>query len=150
MTEPGGRIIDGTNKKQNMETLGTTKDKKQSEINELADSCQQLEPSVAEQVKREFEYSEDHGEPESEQVENELSEQKYMVPSAENSLEDAAFTNINVEQKGLAYGIANQRNEPLDMTEKREKRDEDRWELDPASAESTDASADQPAGKNYE
>lgn len=138
MTEPGGRIINGTNKKQNMETLGKTTDKKQSEIDELADSCQQLEPSVAEQVKREFEYSEDHGEPESEKVENELSEEKYMLPSPENSIEDAAFENITADQKGLARGIANQRNEPLDMTEKRGKRDEDRWELDPASAESTE------------
>jgi hypothetical protein len=112
-----------------------TSEKKQAETTEAAGSA---EPSLAEQVEREFEYSEDRGEPADEQIENELSEEKYMLPSSENSVEDAAFANITADQKGLAYGIANQRNEPLDMTEKREKRDEDRWELDPASAESTD------------
>lgn len=112
-----------------------TTDKKKAETTEAAGSS---EPSVAEQVEREFEYAEDRGESEIEQLEHELGEQKYMLPSPENSLDDTAFVNINADQKGLAYGIANQRNEPLDMTEKREKRDEDRWELDPASAESSD------------
>ncbi len=121
-----------------MKTLEKSTEKKQSETDELADSDRRPAPSVAEQVEREFEYSEDRGEPAIEQIENELNEQKYMLPSAENSLEDAAFANITADQKGLARGIANQRNEPLDMTEKREKRDEDRWEMDPASAESAD------------
>lgn len=121
-----------------METPRKTTEKKHLKTDVLADPDRSPEPSVAEQVKREFEYSEDHGEPVSEQIENELSEEKYMLPSPDNSLEDTAFANITADEKGLAYGIANQRNEPLDMTEKREKRDEDRWELDPASAESTD------------
>ncbi len=40
-----------------------------------------------------------------------------------------------VEELGEAMGITFQDNEPLDFTEKLEKRDRDRWELDPASAE---------------
>lgn len=102
------------------------------------DGAESAEPSIEEQVDREFEHAEDLGESEGEQIKDELNELKYMLPSPENSLEDAAYTNINADQKGLAYGTANQRNEPLDMTEKREKRDEDRWELNPASAESED------------
>jgi len=40
-----------------------------------------------------------------------------------------------VEEIGEAYGVTYQDNEPLKILEKLEKRDEDRWELDPASAE---------------
>ncbi len=108
---------------------------KEAETSEAAASG---EPSLAAQVDREFEHAEDRGESAMEQIENELGEEKYMLPSPENSREDAAFANITADEKGLAHGIANQRNETLDMTEKREKRDEDRWELNPASAESTD------------
>lgn len=95
--------------------------------------------SVDEQVRREFEYAADRGEPEIEQIENELSEPDYMLPSPENSREDAAFTNINADQRGRAFGVANQRNEPLDILDKVEDRDEDRWALNPASADSKKA-----------
>ncbi|MDI1241450.1 MAG: DUF6335 family protein [bacterium] len=94
--------------------------------------------SIEEQVKREFKYSADHGEPEQEQIQSELAEQDYMLPSPMNSREDVAFTNINPDQMGMAVGVANQRNEPLDILEKVEDRDEDRWALNPASAESED------------
>jgi hypothetical protein len=40
-----------------------------------------------------------------------------------------------VEEIGRALGITYQDNEPLDPGHKVEKRDEDRWELDPASSE---------------
>ncbi len=40
-----------------------------------------------------------------------------------------------VEELGEAMGLTYQDNEPLGGEEKLEKRDEDRWELDPASAE---------------
>ena len=40
-----------------------------------------------------------------------------------------------VEEMGEAMGLTYQDNEPLGLAEKMEKRDEDRWELDPASAE---------------
>lgn len=40
-----------------------------------------------------------------------------------------------VEDIGKAMGITYEDNEPLDFTEKLEKRDRNRWELDPASAE---------------
>ena len=40
-----------------------------------------------------------------------------------------------VEEIGQALGVTYQDNEPLDPGEKVEKRDRDRWELDPASAD---------------
>ncbi len=40
-----------------------------------------------------------------------------------------------VEELGEAMGVTYEDNEPLDFQEKLEKRDRDRWELDPASAE---------------
>lgn len=40
-----------------------------------------------------------------------------------------------VEELGEAMGVTYEDNEPLDFEEKLEKRDRDRWELDPASAE---------------
>ena len=92
------------------------------------------EVSIHEQVRREFEYSEHHGEPESEQLKNELNEPHYTLPSPMNSREDAAFTNINPDQMGESFGLAFQRNEPLDPVEKIEARDENRWELNPASS----------------
>lgn len=40
-----------------------------------------------------------------------------------------------VEELGQAMGVTFEDNEPLDFAEKLEKRDRDRWELDPASAD---------------
>ncbi len=120
-----------------MQNTEKNDEKNPSSTNQSAEGNKKPEPSVAEQIRREFEYSEDHGEPEIEQIGNELSEEKYMLPSPENSREDAAFANITADEKGLAYGIANQRNESLDVLDKVEDRDEDRWELNPASADST-------------
>jgi hypothetical protein len=40
-----------------------------------------------------------------------------------------------VEEIGEAYGLTYQDNEPIGLAEKLEKRDDNRWELDPASAE---------------
>ena len=40
-----------------------------------------------------------------------------------------------VEEIGQAMGVTFEDNEPLDFTEKLEKRDRDRWELNPASAD---------------
>jgi hypothetical protein len=44
-----------------------------------------------------------------------------------------------VEELGEAMGVTFQDNETLDFTEKMEKRDRDRWELNPSSAEDLDA-----------
>ena len=41
----------------------------------------------------------------------------------------------DVEELGEAYGVTYEDNEPLDLEGKLERRDEDRWELNPASAE---------------
>jgi len=40
-----------------------------------------------------------------------------------------------VDELGRAMGVTFEDNEPLDFSEKLEKRDRDRWELNPASAE---------------
>ncbi len=44
----------------------------------------------------------------------------------------------NVEENAHAYGIDFQDNEPLDLLEKMEKRDRNRWELEEASKEEGD------------
>ena len=44
----------------------------------------------------------------------------------------------NVEENAHAYGIDFQDNEPLDLLEKMEKRDRNRWELDESSKEDGD------------
>jgi hypothetical protein len=44
-----------------------------------------------------------------------------------------------VEELGEAMGVTFEDNEPLDFTEKLEKRDRDRWELNPSSAEDFDS-----------
>lgn len=44
----------------------------------------------------------------------------------------------NVEENAHAYGIDFQDNEPLDLLEKMEKRDRNRWELDESSKEEGD------------
>ncbi len=97
-----------------------------------------LKTSIHEQVEEEFEDAADIGEPESEQLKNELGEPNYMLPSPMNSKEDAAFTNINPDQMGEAFGLNNQRNQPLEIIENIDERDEDRWALDPASAKKSD------------
>lgn len=97
-----------------------------------------LKVSTHVQVLREFEAAADHGESELEQLKNELGEPHYMLPSPMNSREDAAFTNINPDQMGEAFGLNNQRNQPLEIIENIEARDENRWALNPASAEDSD------------
>jgi hypothetical protein len=115
-------------------------DQKNSRVDETKSTgtAQEPETSIEEQVRQEFEYSADRGQPLEEQVENELSEPDYILPSPTRSLNDTKFKNITPDQKGRAFGVANQRNEPLDIVEKIEKRDKDRWELNPASAQSDD------------
>ncbi len=88
-----------------------------------------------EEVQQEFENAEDRGESNLDQLKTELGEQHYILPSPMNSEEDTAFTNINPDQQGEAFGLAYQANEPLETAEKIEERDEERWELNPASAD---------------
>lgn len=91
--------------------------------------------SIEEQVRREFEHAAELGGPERQQVENELAEPDYILPSPTHSLNDTKFKNITADQKGRAFGVENQRDEPLDILGKIEKRDKDRWSLNPESAE---------------
>jgi Family of unknown function (DUF6335) len=87
------------------------------------------------EVQQEFANAEDHGESELDQLKAELGEDHYALPSPIISEEDAVFTNINPDQQGESFGIAYQANEPLDFVEQLEERDEERWELNPASAD---------------
>lgn len=103
---------------------------------QTADTIDEL--SVHEQVIREFEHAADTGESELEQLKTEANRPKYVIPSPMISREDAAFQNINPNQIGEAYGVANQRTEPVDILEKVEDRDDDRWALNPASAAEND------------
>lgn len=91
-----------------------------------------------EEVKQEFEITEDRGESELNQLKSELNEPHYSLSSPIISEEDASFENINPDQQGESFGIAYQANEPLDFIEQFEERDEDRWELNPASADDFD------------
>jgi Family of unknown function (DUF6335) len=91
-----------------------------------------------EEVQQEFTNAEDHGESELDQLKSEVNEPHYILPSPIISEEDAAFENINPDQQGESFGIAYQANEPLDFVEQLEERDEERWELNPASADDFD------------
>jgi Family of unknown function (DUF6335) len=90
------------------------------------------------EVQQEFENAEDRGESDLDQLKAELGEEHYTLPSPTISEEDAVFTNINPDQQGEAFGLAYQANEPLDTVEKIDERDEERWELNPASADDFD------------
>ena len=94
-----------------------------------------MRTSIEDQVRLEFEYAADYGQTLEEQIENELAEADYILPSPMHSLNDTKYKNITADQKGRAFGIANQRNEPPNSLEEIEKRDEDRWSLNPESAE---------------
>ncbi len=87
------------------------------------------------EVQQEFEKAEDRGESELDQLKSEVNEPHYILPSPIISEEDAAFENINPDQQGESFGITYQANEPLDFVEQFEERDEERWELNPASAD---------------
>ena len=102
--------------------------------------------AVIAEVLEEFENAEDRGESDLDQLKVELGEQHYLLPSPMVSEEDTAFTNINPDQQGEAFGLAYQANEPLDTVEKIDKRDEERWELNPASADDFDETTKEPEG----
>ena len=68
-------------------------------------------------------------------LKSEIAEPHYILPTPIISEEDAAFENINPDQQGESFGIAYRANKPLDFIEKIDERDEERWELNPASAD---------------
>lgn len=88
-----------------------------------------------EEVRKEFKNASDRGESNLNKIKAELGELNYILSSPIISEEDTTFKNINPDQQGEAYGLAYQANEPLDTAEKIEERDEERWELNPASAD---------------
>lgn len=60
------------------------------------------------------------------------------LPTPLDTKDDAAWANISVEQIGEAVGLVYQDDEPLNTIEKMEERDDNRWSMDPASAENSD------------
>ncbi len=114
-------------------SIETPNQKPGSKINS-AKIGQNAEVSLHEQLRQEFEHAEDRGESKLEQLENELNEPHYTLPSPANSREDATFANRNPDQIGEAFGLDFERNEPLDPVDEIEERDENRWELNPKSA----------------
>ena len=57
------------------------------------------------------------------------------LPPPLDTKDDASWANISVEQLGEAVGLVYQDGEPLNTIEKIEERDDNRWSMDPASAE---------------
>ncbi len=90
------------------------------------------------EVEQEFEVADERGRSDMEQIKSELNEPDFILPSPANSREDVAFTNINVDERGEAFGIDNERGEPLNTVERIADRDEDRWSMQPESAEDFD------------
>ena len=85
---------------------------------------------LQEQVRQEFADAAEHG--------KELGEPHETLPSPLDSRDDASWANINVDQLGEAVGLVYQDEEPLNTIEKIEERDDNRWSMNPASAEASD------------
>lgn len=60
------------------------------------------------------------------------------APTPLDTKDDASWANISVEKLGEAVGLVYQDDEPLNTIEKIGERDDNRWSMDPASAESSD------------
>ena len=99
---------------------------------------------LQEQVWQEFVDAAEHGKAGREQSMEERSEPHETLPPPLDSRDDASWANINVDQLGEAVGLVYQDEEPLNTIEKIEKRDDNRWSMNPASAEdSQDPDADE-------
>jgi hypothetical protein len=91
-------------------------------------------------VKREFKNAAEMGETGDSQQSGKAGDSRFILPSPLISEDDAAFANINVGQRGKAFGIDYRDYEPLNTTKKIDERDENRWALNPASAADFDES----------
>ncbi len=80
--------------------------RKQGGKTTLANTGQNAEVSLHEQVRREFENAEDRGESELDELKSELNEPHYTLPSPMVSREDATAANIDPDQMGEAFGLA--------------------------------------------
>lgn len=93
------------------------------------------EVPLREQVQQEFVDAEERGKAGREQLMKERSTLHETLPQPLDSRDDESWANINVDQLGEAVGLVYQDEEPLNTIEKIEQRDDNRWSMDPASAE---------------
>ena len=93
---------------------------------------------LREQVRQEFVDAAERGEAGREQLMKERGEPHETLPPPSDSGDDASWANISVDQLGEAVGLVYQDEEPLNTIEKIEERDENRWSMNPASAEDFD------------
>ena len=96
------------------------------------------EVPLRDQVRQEFADAAERGEAGHEQLLKELGEPRETLPPPLDSRDDASWANINVDQLGEAVGLVYQDEEPLNTIEKIEQRDDNRWSMNPASAEDFD------------
>jgi hypothetical protein len=89
-------------------------------------------------VRQEFVDAAEHGKAGREQSMKEAGEPHQNLPTPLDSRDDASWANINVDQLGEAVGLVYQDEEPLNTIEKIEERDDNRWSMNPASAEDSD------------
>ena len=90
---------------------------------------------LREQVQQEFVEADERGKAGRERVMKEGGELHETLPLPLDSRDDASWANINVDQLGEAVGLVYQDEEPLNTIEKIAGRDDNRWSMDPASAE---------------
>ena len=90
---------------------------------------------LREQVRQEFIDVEERGKAGREQLIEERGEPHENFPQPLDSRDDASWANISVDQLGEAVGLVYQDEEPLNTIEKIEDRDDNRWSMNPASAE---------------
>ena len=93
---------------------------------------------LQEQVRQEFVDAAEHGKAGREQLMKEHGEPHETLPPPLDSRDDASWANINVDQLGEAVGLVYQDEEPLNTIAKIEERDDNRWSMNPASAEDSD------------
>ena len=97
------------------------------------------EVPLREQVRQEFVDADELGKAGRGESMTDRGEPHETLPQPLDSRDDASWANINVDQLGEAVGLVYQDEEPLNTMEKITDRDDNRWSMDPASAEDPDA-----------
>ena len=113
-----------------------------SDNNRLEDDETKVAP-LREQVRREFVDADERGEAGREQSMKGRGEPHETLPPPSDSRDDASWANINVDQLGEAVGLVYRDEEPLNTIEKIEERDDNRWSMNPASAEDSDGTSEE-------
>jgi hypothetical protein len=111
-------------------------DRTMSDNNRFEGDETKVDP-LQEQVRQEFVDAAEHGKAGRELSMKEGSESHETLPPPLDSRDDASWANINVDQLGEAVGLVYHDEEPLNTIEKIEERDDNRWSMNPASAENS-------------